>query len=184
MTLCERVSMPSFAGTTEWLGLRATRPRRTARPRRARELLDVDVHQLTAPGAVRSRVVAGLSRRRVGRRRGSHAGVLVRARRRGQQRPAPGRAPVPARARAGTGRARARRGPRPQLEITFVEAPRRTRSHSGGQQMATDLISRLHVGGSVPNSEGPESSRRVEAAFEPYRPDVAPAHTIPPAPPG
>ena len=38
--------------------LRATRPRRAAGPRRARELLDVDVHQLAAPRALRPRVVA------------------------------------------------------------------------------------------------------------------------------
>ena len=62
--------------------LRAARPRRVARPRRPRELLDVDVHQLAAPGAVRARVVAGISQRRVGRHRSPHAGVLVRARHR------------------------------------------------------------------------------------------------------
>ena len=40
--------------------LRAARPRRAAGPRRPRELLDADVHQLAAPGALRPRVVAGL----------------------------------------------------------------------------------------------------------------------------
>ena len=34
--------------------LRATRSRRAARPRRPRELLDADLHQLAAPGAVRA----------------------------------------------------------------------------------------------------------------------------------
>ena len=60
--------------------LRATRPRRAARPRRPRRLLDADVHQLAAHGAVRPRVVAGLPRRRADRHRRPHAGVLVRAR--------------------------------------------------------------------------------------------------------
>ena len=59
--------------------LRAAWPRRAARPRRPRQLLDADVHQLAAPGAVRPRVVAGLPRRRVGRDRCPHPGVLVRA---------------------------------------------------------------------------------------------------------
>ena len=62
--------------------LRAARPRRAARPGRARELLDADVHQLAAPGAVRPRVVAGLPGRRADRDRRPHAGVLVRARHR------------------------------------------------------------------------------------------------------
>ncbi len=60
--------------------LGATRPRRAGRPCRPGELLDADVHQLAAPGAVRSRVVAGLPRRRTRRHRGPHAGVLLRAR--------------------------------------------------------------------------------------------------------
>ena len=59
--------------------LRATRPRRAARARRRRELLDVDVHQLAAHGALRPCVVAGLSRRRTRRDRSAHSGVLVRA---------------------------------------------------------------------------------------------------------
>jgi len=42
---------------------RLTRSRRAPRPRRTRELLDADVHQLAAPGAVRALVVTGLSRR-------------------------------------------------------------------------------------------------------------------------
>ena len=62
--------------------LRAAQPRRAARQRRPRELLDADLHQLAAPGAVRPRLVAGLPRRRAGRHRRPHAGVLVRARRR------------------------------------------------------------------------------------------------------
>jgi len=59
--------------------LRATRPRRAAGPRRPRQLLDVDVHQLAAPGALRPRLVAGLPRRWADRRRRPHAGVLLRA---------------------------------------------------------------------------------------------------------
>jgi hypothetical protein len=46
--------MPSLGGATEWLKLRAAQSRRAARPHRARELLDTDVHQLAAPGAVRA----------------------------------------------------------------------------------------------------------------------------------
>ena len=42
--------------------LRAARPRRAARPGRAREFLDVDVHQLATPGALHPCVVAGLPR--------------------------------------------------------------------------------------------------------------------------
>ncbi len=60
--------------------LRAARSRRAAPPRRPGELLDADLHQLAAPGAVRPRVVAGLPRRRVGRDWRPHPGVLVRAR--------------------------------------------------------------------------------------------------------
>ena len=60
--------------------LRAPQPRAAPRPRRRRELLDADLHQLAAHGAVRARLVAGLPRRRAGRHRGAHAGVLVRAR--------------------------------------------------------------------------------------------------------
>ena len=59
--------------------LRATRPRRAARPRRPRQLLDADVHQLATPGAIRSDVVADLPGRRARRDRRPHAGVLVRA---------------------------------------------------------------------------------------------------------
>ena len=62
--------------------LRATRPRRAARPRRPGELLDADLHQLAAPGALRPRLVAGLPGRRAGRHRRPHAGVLLRARHR------------------------------------------------------------------------------------------------------
>jgi len=57
---------------------------RAARPHRARQLLDADLHQLAAPGAVRPRVVAGLPRRRDDRHRRTHAGVFVRARHRGR----------------------------------------------------------------------------------------------------
>ena len=60
--------------------LRAARPRRAAWPCRARELLDADVHQLAAPGAVRPCLVACLPGRRAGRDRSPHAGVHVRAR--------------------------------------------------------------------------------------------------------
>jgi hypothetical protein len=61
-------------------------------------------------------------------------------------------------------------------------APRRTCSRSGSQEMATYLISHLHVPGSVPKSEGVEYSRQVEATFEPYGADSAPVQTIPPSP--
>ena len=60
--------------------LRAARPRRAGRARGPGELLDPDVHQLAAHGAVRAGVVAGLPGRRVGRDRRPHAGVLLRAR--------------------------------------------------------------------------------------------------------
>jgi hypothetical protein len=59
--------------------LRAARPAELGSRRRC-ELLDADVHQLAAPGAVPPCVVASLPRRRVGRHRGPHAGGLVRAR--------------------------------------------------------------------------------------------------------
>ena len=62
--------------------LRATRPRRAARPRGTRELLDADVHQLAAPTALSPRVVARLPRRRIDRDRSPHARVRVRARNR------------------------------------------------------------------------------------------------------
>jgi uncharacterized membrane protein YcaP (DUF421 family) len=52
--------MASLGGATEWLDTEPLGPARTARPRRAGELLHVDVHQLAALGAVRPRVVAGL----------------------------------------------------------------------------------------------------------------------------
>ena len=60
--------------------LRATRPRRAARPRRRGELLDPDLHQLAPPASLRPGLVAGLPRRRAGGRRGPHPGVLLRAR--------------------------------------------------------------------------------------------------------
>src|SRR4029453_6496113 len=49
--------------------LRAPRPRGAAWPRRPGELLDPDVHQLAALGAIRPRMVAGLPGRRAGRDR-------------------------------------------------------------------------------------------------------------------
>ena len=76
------VHMPVVRRRDRVAQLRATRRRRAARPRRPRELLDVHVHQLAAPGALRPRVVAGLPGRRVDRHRRPHAGVLVRARHR------------------------------------------------------------------------------------------------------
>jgi hypothetical protein len=73
------VCMPSFAGATEWLNSEPLGPRRAAGTRRPRQLLDADLHQLAAPGAVRACLVAGLPRRRAGRDRSAHARVLVRA---------------------------------------------------------------------------------------------------------
>ena len=52
--------MASLGGATEWLDTEPLGPARAARPRRAGELLDGDVHQLAAPRAVRPRVVAAL----------------------------------------------------------------------------------------------------------------------------
>ncbi len=49
--------------------LRATRLRRAPGPGRPLQLLDADLHQLAAPGAVRACLVAGLPRRGVGRDR-------------------------------------------------------------------------------------------------------------------
>ena len=49
--------------------LRATRPRRLVRPRRPRELLDADLHQLAAPGTAPACLVACLPGRRVDRDR-------------------------------------------------------------------------------------------------------------------
>jgi hypothetical protein len=46
-----------------------------AGPRRSRELLDADLHQLAAPGALRPGLVARLPKRRPGRHRSPHAGV-------------------------------------------------------------------------------------------------------------
>jgi hypothetical protein len=45
--------------------LQATRPRRAARPRRPRGLLDPDLHQLAAHRALHPRLVAGLPKRPV-----------------------------------------------------------------------------------------------------------------------
>ena len=64
MTVFERRHMPSLGGATAWLNSEPLDRRRVAGPGRPRELLDVDVHQLAAPGAVRPRVVAGLPGRR------------------------------------------------------------------------------------------------------------------------
>jgi hypothetical protein len=50
--------------------------------------------------------------------------------------------------------------------------------------MATYLISHLHIPGSVPKAEGLEYSQQVEATFEPYGADIAPAQTIAPSPLG
>ena len=58
--MSERLHMPAFAGTAEWLGSEPLGPAELHGQRRAGELLDADVHQLAAPGAVRARVVAGL----------------------------------------------------------------------------------------------------------------------------
>ena len=60
--------------------LRAARPRRAPREGRPGRLLDADLHQLAAHGALHPRLVAGLPGRRAGRARRPHAGVLVRAR--------------------------------------------------------------------------------------------------------
>jgi hypothetical protein len=54
--------------------------RRPSRPRRPRQLLDADLHQLAAPGGLGPRPVAGLRRRRPDRDRSPHAGVFFRAR--------------------------------------------------------------------------------------------------------
>ena len=76
----ERLHMPPFAGAAEWLNSEPLGPAELRGHVVAGELLDADVHQLAAPGAVRPRVVAGLPRRRARRHRGPHAGVLLRAR--------------------------------------------------------------------------------------------------------
>ena len=73
------VHMPALDGATGWLNSEPLGPAEPARPRRARELLDADLHQLAAPGALRPRVVAGVPRRRADRRRRPHAGVRLRA---------------------------------------------------------------------------------------------------------
>jgi Epoxide hydrolase N terminus len=57
--------------------LRATGPGRAAGPRRGGELLDPDLHQLAAPGALCPCLVPGLPSRRVGRHRRPHPGVLL-----------------------------------------------------------------------------------------------------------
>ena len=75
-----RVHMPPLDGATGWLNSEPLGPAELRGQGRPRQLLDADLHQLAAPGAVRPRVVAGLPRRRVGRHRSPHAGVLVRAR--------------------------------------------------------------------------------------------------------
>ena len=54
--------------------------RRAARQGGARRFLDADLHQLAPHTAVCTRLVAGVPRRRSGRDRRPHAGVLVRAR--------------------------------------------------------------------------------------------------------
>ena len=74
--------MPSLGGATAWLNSEPLDLGRAARTRRARGLLDADVHQLAAHGAVCPGVVAGLPGRRAGRHRRPHAGVLLRARHR------------------------------------------------------------------------------------------------------
>ena len=79
-TVAARLHMPPLGRGDRVAQLRATRPRRAARPRRPGQLLDADLHQLAAPGAVRPRLVAGLPRRRAPRHRRPHAGVLLRAR--------------------------------------------------------------------------------------------------------
>jgi hypothetical protein len=52
MALFERVHTPSFAGATEWLNSEPLGPAGAPPSRRPGELLDVDVHQLAAPGAL------------------------------------------------------------------------------------------------------------------------------------
>ena len=80
MTVSERLHMPSLDGAAEWLNSEPLSPAELRGQRRPGELLDADVHQLAAHGAVRSCLVAGLPRRRAGRHRSPHAGVLLRAR--------------------------------------------------------------------------------------------------------
>ena len=75
-----RVRMPSLGGATGWLNSERLGPAELRGRGRARELLDADLHQLAAPGAVGPCVVAGLPRRRAGRDRSAHAGVFVRPR--------------------------------------------------------------------------------------------------------
>ena len=74
--------MPPLDGAAEWLNSEPLGPADLRGRVVLVELLDADLHQLAAPGAVRPCLVAGLPRRRAGRHRGAHAGVLVRARRR------------------------------------------------------------------------------------------------------
>jgi hypothetical protein len=50
--------------------------------------------------------------------------------------------------------------------------------------MATYLINHFDVPCSVPLAEGLEYSKQVEATFETYGADIAPAQTIPPPPVG
>ena len=80
MTVFERQHLPSLGGATGWLNSEPLGPAELRGHVVARELLDADLHQLAAHGAVRPRLVAGLPGRRAGRHRRPHAGVLVRAR--------------------------------------------------------------------------------------------------------
>ena len=58
--LLERLHMPSLDGATGWLNSEPLGPAELRGHVVLVELLDADLHQLAAPGAVRPRVVAGL----------------------------------------------------------------------------------------------------------------------------
>lgn len=82
MTLFERLHMPSLDGATEWLNSGPLGPAELRGHVVLANFWTLTCIQPAAPRAVRPRVVAGLPKRRVGRDRHPHAGVLARARHR------------------------------------------------------------------------------------------------------
>ena len=82
MAMSDRRPMPSLDGATGWLN---SEPLSPAGLRGHVVLVDfwtLHLHQLAAHRAVRPGLVAGVPRRRSGRHRSPHAGVLLRARNR------------------------------------------------------------------------------------------------------